>query len=112
MVRVRIAFAIVALLTVGLMMFTNPIAASGSSKTPKVRSETLACFRAQGPHEKVVRGYVGLLVPKAAKEAQAHHDSYRIIANNGRCFNIFADRSNGRVNFWILDGRVIKAAIF
>jgi hypothetical protein len=94
------------------MMFTSPIAASAGSKVPKVRSETLTCFGVQGPDETVVRGYVGLSVSRAIKKAQAHHDSYRVIADNGQCFNIVADRSNGRVNFWVVDGRVIKAAIF
>ena len=116
--RGQITLAVVALLTVGLMMFTSPIAASGSSEASKVRSETLACFRAQGSfaaqgsREQVVREYVGLPVSRAEKKAQAHHDAYRVIANNGQCFNIVADGSNGRVDFWVVDGKVIKAAIF
>jgi hypothetical protein len=99
----------VSVLVVGV---TLPSEASGTASRSQLRSETLVCFNHEGPTAKAARGYVGLTVPRAISKARAAHDSYRVIAQDGRCFNIVSDGSNGRVNFWVLHEKVIKARVF
>jgi hypothetical protein len=107
----RLAF--VAAATAGVLVAGISSPAFGSAKTSRVRGETLACFSQEaGPNTKAAPSYVGLSLPKAVGRAHRAGDVARIIAKDGKCNFSTADLRSGRVNFWVLHGKVIKASIF
>jgi hypothetical protein len=105
--------ALVAAATAGVLVVGLSSPAFGSAKTSRIRSETLACFSQQaGSLTKAVPSYLGLSVSKAVRKAHRAGDVARIIAKDGKCNPSYADLQYDRVNFWVFDGRVIRASIF
>jgi hypothetical protein len=106
----RLAGICLSALLFGVLALPSEASASGHSS--RIRGETFACFGREGRFAKNAPGYVGLSISKAETRARNYHKAYRVIARDGQCFNIVSDGSNGRVNLWIVRGKVVKAEIF
>ena len=60
----------------------------------------------------VALGVLAFGTPVGAARARSSGDSYRTVAQDGRCLTITADLVSDRVDFWVFHGKVIEAKSF
>jgi len=113
-----------ALIITGFFVFVGPtshkpafVAAPTTTNTtstikPGTLAATLACASEFAPGtSQPDAALVGKSLYMARALIEASAQTWRIVAENGTCENVTSDLQSGRVDLWIIDGRVIKAVL-
>jgi hypothetical protein len=72
---------------------------------------TLACFSSPFAHgtSQLDGALVGKSLAAAKLSASGPDQTWRVVAQNGTCDAITSDLEQGRIDLWIVNGRVVKA---
>jgi hypothetical protein len=113
-----------ALIITGFFVFVRPtshkpafVAAPITTTTtsainPNTLAATLACVSEFAPGtSQPDTVLVGKSLSGARALIEASAQTSRIVADNGTCENVTLDLQSGRVDLWIIDGRVVKAVL-
>ncbi len=111
-----------ALIITGFLVFVGPTShkpafvatptSTTSTVNPDTLAATLACASEFAPGtSQPDAALVGKSLYTARALIEASAQTWRIVAENGTCENVTSDLQSGRVDLWIVDGRVIKAVL-
>ena len=96
----------------------KPAIVAGSTTTttstinPNTLAATLACLHEFAPGTSQPDGVlVGKSLSVARSLTAGFGQTWRIVAQDGTCKNVTSDLQSGRVDLWIIDGRVVKAVL-
>src|ERR1700722_9635589 len=85
---------------------------TSSTINPTTVAATLACLQDFAPGTSQPDGaLVGKPLSAVRRLTAVSGQSWRIVAQDGRCNSVTSDLQSDRVDLWIVDGRVVKAVL-